>query len=113
MRKKLFLITGFLFFCLLSVYSQTAVMAPGSQIPGAPLPRYIYSTVRADYSEPGGHPLIKSKFSLYETISPGKQQFDLLIEKMKDLNVDNYRLELGWGRPRQGLGLHAAVGGDP
>lgn len=27
--------------------AQTVAMAPGSQIPGAPLPRYVYNVVRA------------------------------------------------------------------
>ena len=91
--------------------AQTSVMAPGSQIPGAPLPRYVYNTVRADYSAPGGYPLVKSKFNLYDTIGPGRQQFDMLIGMMSELNVDNYRLELGWGRSRQGHGMHTTVGG--
>jgi hypothetical protein len=92
-------------------HPQTTVMAPGSQIPGAPLPRYVYSTVRADYSAPGGYPLTKSKFNLYDTIGPSRERFDLLIDKMGELNVDSYRLELGWGRSRQGHGMNTAVGG--
>jgi xylan 1,4-beta-xylosidase len=91
--------------------AQTIVMAPGAQIPGAPLPRYIYNTITADFAVPEGYPLIKTKFSLYDTIGPTRQQFDQNISLMHELNVDNYRLELGWGRPRQGHGMHAAVGG--
>lgn len=94
-----------------AVFAQTVVMAPGSQIPGAPLPRYVYNTVRADYSLPGGYPLIKSKFSLYDVIHPSRGRFDTLLDRMGELNVDNYRLELGWGRRYQGHGMHTAIGG--
>jgi xylan 1,4-beta-xylosidase len=91
--------------------AQTVVMAPGSQIPGVPLPRYVYSVVSADFAVAEGQPLIKSKFNLYDTIGPTRQQFDRNINLMHELNVDSYRLELGWGRPRQGHGMNSAIGG--
>ena len=91
--------------------AQTVVMAPGSQVPGVPLPRYVYSVVSADFAAAEGQPLVKSKFNLYDTIGPTRQQFDRNIGLMHELNVDSYRLELGWGRPRQGHGMNAAIGG--
>jgi hypothetical protein len=88
-------------------------MAPGSQVPGAPLPRYVYNVVSANFAVAEGHPLVKSEFSLYDTIGPTRQQFDRNIGLMHELNVDTYRLELGWGRSRQGHGMNAAIGGTP
>ena len=111
MRKLVLLFVLTVVFLPDVAHAQTTVMAPGSQIPGAPLPRYVYSTVRADYSAPGSYPLTKSKFNLYDTIGPSRERFDLLIDMMSELNVDSYRLELGWGRSRQGHGMNTAVGG--
>jgi hypothetical protein len=67
--------------------------------------------VSADFAVAEGQPLIKSKFNLYDTIGPTRQQFDRNINLMHELNVDSYRLELGWGRPRQGHGMNSAIGG--
>jgi hypothetical protein len=38
--------------------AQTKVMAPGAQIPGVPLPRYVYTTVTADFAVAEGQPLV-------------------------------------------------------
>ena len=43
--------------------------------------------------------------------APTREQFDRSINLMQELNVDSYRLELGWGRSRQGHGMHAAIAG--
>jgi len=89
------------------------VMAPGHQPPGAPLPRYIYNLVAADFSTGEDHPLIKSKFNLYDPVGPTMEQFDTNIDKMGPLKVDTYRLELAWGRRGTGTGLHETVMGTP
>jgi hypothetical protein len=87
------------------------VIAPGHQPPGAPLPRYVYNVVAADFSAAAGNPLIKSKFSVYDPIDPGTQQFDANISKMGELNVTTSRIEMGWGRNRPGAGAQLSVGG--
>jgi xylan 1,4-beta-xylosidase len=89
------------------------VKAPGSQTPGAPLPRYVYNVVAADFAKPEGHPLLKSKFNLYDPVGPTMAQFDAAIDLMGELKVDTYRIELAWGRPRSGFGTHTGVGGTP
>jgi xylan 1,4-beta-xylosidase len=86
------------------------VMAPTFVPPGAPLPRYVYNVIAADFSTPAGQPLIKSKFSVYDPVGPTVQQFDANLAKMGELNLNTYRLELAWGR-RSGLGTSTGVGG--
>lgn len=88
------------------------VIAPGHQPPGAPLPRYVYNVVAADFSMPAGNPLIKSKFSVYDPIDPGTPQFDANIAKMGELNVTTSRIEMGWGRNHPGAGAQPSVGGS-
>jgi xylan 1,4-beta-xylosidase len=73
------------------------VIAPGHVPPAAPLLRYVYNLVAADFSTPAGHPLIKTKFSLFFG-PPDIEQFDASIAKMGELNVDTYRTGLGWTR---------------
>lgn len=96
---------------LAAVVEPQQVTAPGHQPPGAPLPRYVYNVVAADFSVAAGHPLIKSKFSVYDPIGPTTRQFDANLAKMAELNLDSYRVELGWGRARTGVGTHNGVGG--
>jgi xylan 1,4-beta-xylosidase len=79
------------------------VMAPGHVPPGAPLPRYVYNVVSADFSIPAGNPLIKTKFNVYDPV--GAQMFDAGVGKMSELNLTTYRKELGWGRGRGGVGV--------
>ena len=93
--------------------AQTTVMAPGAQIPGAPLPRYVYTTVTADFAVAEGQPLVKDKFNLYDTTG-SKVNFDLKIPLMHELNVDTYRIEISWGRERDdGHGIAGSIGGTP
>jgi xylan 1,4-beta-xylosidase len=93
--------------------AQTVVMAPGAQIPGAPLPRYVYTTVNADFGVAEGQPLVKDKFNLYDTTG-SKVNFDLKLPLMHELNVDNYRIEISWGRDRDdGHGIAGSIGGTP
>ena len=78
------------------------VISPNYQPPAAPLPRYIYNVVAADFSVAAGEPLVKSKFNVYDPV--GIQTFDANVAKMSELNLNTYRLELGWGRGRGGGG---------
>jgi hypothetical protein len=91
--------------------AQQEVKAPGAQAPGAPLPRYIYNVVAADFAVANGYPLLKSKFNLYDPVGPTMEQFDSNITKMGELSVDTYRIELAWGRQRSGLGTNTGVSG--
>jgi xylan 1,4-beta-xylosidase len=93
-----------------TVQAQQVVLAPGGQVPSPPLPRYVYNVVSADFAVGADHPLVKLKFNLYDPVGPGLEQFNQNMPKMGELNVDTYRLELGWGR-RQGYGLHNTIGG--
>lgn len=92
--------------------AQQEIKAPGAQTPGAPLPRYIYNVVAADFAAADGYPLLKSKFNLYDPVGPTVQQFDTNIAKLGELNVDTYRIELAWGRQRSGLGTNTGVSGS-
>jgi xylan 1,4-beta-xylosidase len=92
-------------------YGQQEVRAPGSQVPAAPLPRYIYNVVSADFAVAEGYPLVKTKFSVYDPVGPTTEQFDSNITKMGELNIDTFRLEVAWGRQRTGFNTHRGVGG--
>jgi xylan 1,4-beta-xylosidase len=89
-------------------YSQQ-VMAPTHVPPGAPLPRYVYNVVAADFAAPVGHPLVKTRFNLFL----GAQSDALgvkLVPLMADLKVDNYRASVRWGgRGRGGAGAAPGV----
>lgn len=69
MDKSAFGLFAFRIGCRLS-FGVTVVMAPASQAPGAPLLRYVCRVVSADLALAEGHPLIQSKFNLYDTIGP-------------------------------------------
>ena len=86
----------------LSALAAQQVISPSYQPPAAPLPRYIYNVVAADFSVSAGEPLVKSKFNVYDPV--GIQTFDANVSKMSELNLDTYRIELGWGRGRGGGG---------
>jgi hypothetical protein len=96
---------------LLSSVSAQQVISPQYQPPSAPLPRYIYNVVAADFSVPAGNPLIKTKFNVYDPV--GIRTFDANVAKMSELNLNTYRIELGWGRGRggTGTGTHGGIGG--
>jgi xylan 1,4-beta-xylosidase len=89
------------------------VVSPDYTPPSAPLPRYIYNVVSADYAVAAGEPLVKSKFSVYDPV--GIQTFDANVAKMSELNLNTYRIEIGWGRGRGGAGggTHGGPGGTP
>jgi hypothetical protein len=91
--------------------AQQEVKAPGAQAPGAPLPRYVYNVIAADFSVTNGYPPLKSKVNLYDPVGPTIEQFDSNITKMGELNVDTYRIELAWDRQRSGLATNTGVGG--
>ena len=78
------------------------VMAPGHVPPGAPLPRYVYNVVAADFASPAGQPLTKSKFNLFLG-SRDRQVLADSMPKMGALNVDTYRTATGWGRAGSGM----------
>src|ERR1035438_10788997 len=91
--------TARIIFLLLATFAVVAmvaesqqVMAPGHVPPGAPLPRYIYTLVAADFASPIGQPLTKSKFNLFLG-SRDRQVLADSMPKMGALNVDTYRSE--------------------
>ncbi|HWB87429.1 MAG TPA: hypothetical protein VG675_25020 [Bryobacteraceae bacterium] len=114
-RKRKTVLIGIMAVCWMLpsrvTMAQQEVRAPGSQIPGAPLPRYVYNVVSADFSVPSGPPLLKSKFNVYDPVGPTTAQFDSNIDKMGELQIDTYRIELAWGRQRSGFGTNKGVGG--
>ena len=75
------------------------------------LPRLILNEVYADFSKGAGTPLFKSKFNLYDPVGPTMQQFDQNLDKLREVNVDNYRIEIAWGRGPRGFGTAMGVGG--
>jgi hypothetical protein len=90
-------------FAVVAMVAQSQqVMAPGHVAPGAPLPRYIYNLVAADFASPVGQPLTKSKFNLFLG-SRDRQVLADSMPKMGALNVDTYRGMTGWGRGGAGM----------
>src|ERR1022692_548356 len=101
--------TARIIFLLLATFAVVAmvaesqqVMAPGHVPPGAPLPRYVYNLVAADFGIPAGQPLTKSKFNLFLG-SRDRQVLADSMPKMGALNVDTYRGMTGWGRGGNGM----------
>src|ERR1017187_6923239 len=85
-------------FAVVAMVAQSQqVMAPGHVPPGAPLPRYVYNVVAADFASPAGQPLTKSNFNLFLG-SRDRQVLADSMPKMGALNVDTYRTATGWGR---------------
>jgi hypothetical protein len=64
----------------------------------------VYNVVAADFAASAGHPLLKSKFNVYDPAGITFEQLDQSLAKLGALNVDTYRMELAWGRARQGFG---------
>lgn len=86
------------------VYSQFSIAR-------AQLPRLILNEVTADFVSGADHPLVKSKFNVYDPVGPTIRQFDRSVNLLSELNVDTYRIELAWGRRSPGFGTPAGVGG--
>ena len=97
-RRKILLIVGF-WFILSSLQAQ--------------LPRLILNEVFVDFAVGVDNPLIKSKFNVYDPVGPTMEQFDENISKIKELNIETYRIELGWGRRYSGFGLNRMIDGTP
>ncbi len=77
----------------------------------AQLPRLILNEVYADFSVDYGCPLVKTKFNVYDPVGPTMAQFDKNIDLIRELNIETYRIELGWGRRFSGFGLHNMISG--
>jgi hypothetical protein len=73
--------------------------------------RWDLNEVTADFAVSAGQPLVKTKFNLYDPVGPSLRQFDQNVKLLPELNVDTYRIELGWGRRSTGIGTHAGIGG--
>ena len=73
--------------------------------------RWTLNEVTADFAVSDGHPLVKTKFNLYDPVGPSLEQFNRNVKLLPELNVDTYRIEIAWGRRGTGIGTHAAVGG--
>ena len=73
--------------------------------------RWILNEVTADFAVSDGHPLVKTKFNLYDPVGPSLEQFNKNVTLLPELNVDTYRIEIAWGRRGTGIGTHAAIGG--
>ncbi|MBN2180643.1 MAG: hypothetical protein JW715_01920 [Sedimentisphaerales bacterium] len=75
------------------------------------LPRLILNEVYVDFAAGEDNPLIKTKFNVYDPVGPTLQQFDQNVKIMNELNIETYRIELGWGRRFSGFGLNGMIGG--
>jgi Glycosyl hydrolases family 39 len=73
--------------------------------------RWVLNEVTADFAVAEDHPLVKTKFNLYDPVGPTMRQFDQNVNLLPELNVDTYRIELGWGRRSTGVSTHTGVGG--
>jgi hypothetical protein len=58
------------------------------------LPRLILNEVYVDFSIGADHPLIKTKFNVYDPVGPTMQQFDQNMKIMNELKIETYRIEL-------------------
>ena len=79
----------------------------------AQLPRLILNEVYVDYAVGVDNPLIKTRFNVYDPVGPAMEQFDQNVKIMNELNIETYRIELGWGRRYSGFGLNRMIGGTP
>jgi hypothetical protein len=73
--------------------------------------RWVLNEVRADFAVDAGHPLVKSKFNLYDPVGPSLEQFNRNVKLLRELDVDTYRIEIAWGRRRTGINTHTQIGG--
>lgn len=79
----------------------------------AQLPRLILNEVYADFSVGVDNPLVKTKFNVYDPVGPTMEQFDQNVKIIDELNIETYRIELGWGRRYSGFGLNEMITGTP
>lgn len=79
----------------------------------AQLPRLILNEVHVDFAAGVDNPLLKTKFNVYDPVGPTMDQFDRFIPMISELNVETYRIELGWGRRNSGFGLNRMIDGTP
>ncbi|MBN2212602.1 MAG: hypothetical protein JW723_00030 [Bacteroidales bacterium] len=77
------------------------------------LPRLILNEVYVDFAVGVDNPLIKTKFNVYDPVGPTMEQFDQNVRIMNELNIETYRIELGWGRRYSGFGLNTMITGTP
>ncbi len=77
----------------------------------AQLPRLILNDVYVDFAVGIDHPLVKTKFNVYDPVGPTMEQFDKNVKIMNELNIETYRIELGWGREHPGFGYNKMIGG--
>ena len=79
----------------------------------AQLPRLILNEVYVDFAVGVDNPLVKTKFNVYDPVGPSMEQFDRSVNIMHELNIETYRIELGWGRRYSGFGLNRMIDGTP
>jgi xylan 1,4-beta-xylosidase len=79
----------------------------------AQLPRLILNEVYVDYAAGIDNPLIKTKFNVYDPVGPTLEQFNRNVKIINELNIETYRIELGWGRRYSGFGLNRMINGTP
>jgi xylan 1,4-beta-xylosidase len=79
----------------------------------AQLPRLILNEVYVDYAVGVDNPLIKTKFNVYDPVGPTMEQFNKNVKIINELNIETYRIELGWGRRYSGFGLNRMIDGTP
>ncbi len=100
----------------LPVYRIFALLALCLMAPcmlSAQLPRLILNEVYVDFSVGVDPPLVKTKFNVYDPVGPTMEQFDRNVRIIDELNIETYRIELGWGRRYSGFGLNRMIGGTP
>jgi hypothetical protein len=79
----------------------------------AQLPRLILNEIYVDFAVGVDNPLVKTKFNVYDPVGPSMEQFDKNVKIMHELNIETYRIELGWGRRYSGFGLNRMIDGTP
>jgi hypothetical protein len=79
----------------------------------AQLPRLILNEVYVDFAVGTDNPLIKTRFNVYDPVGPTMEQFNQNVKIMNELNIETYRIELGWGRRYSGFGLNTMITGTP
>jgi len=73
------------------------------------LPRNYLHQVTADFAVGAGHPLIKTKFNVFNFGSI--EQFDRSLELLTELNPETYRFVFDWGSRYSSHGVSKSVGG--
>jgi xylan 1,4-beta-xylosidase len=71
----------------------------------------ILNEVYVDFAAGMDNPLVKTKFNVYDPVGPTIEQFDRNVKIMHELNIETYRIELGWGRRYSGFGLNNMIDG--